>query len=244
MPRWLSLGFQDPSAILLVEFSNLHDHILVIITIVMILVTYVMLLLFSSSNFYKYFSEGTLIETIWSIIPALLLILLVVPSVVVLYILEDLYFPCVTVKITGHQWYWSYEVPVSLSLDSVSYDSILTDEIPRLFSCRTNLVLPISVPVRFLVTSRDVIHSFSAPSLGLKIDAVPGRINQIFGVCSRLGYFFGQCSEICGSYHSFMPICIDVVDFYSYLEFLETLCLDLVVGKYSLDCLDLSFSTA
>lgn len=254
MPRWISLGFQDASSPVLMEFVILHDHIMVIIVLVIVLVSYILMLLMFSSFFYKYISEGTFIETIWSIIPAFLLIVLVVPSIKVLYLMEDVKIPSLSFKVIGHQWYWSYSSQMDNELLSwisnenehklffrdfmpdwsyEEYDASFDTRfnVPRLLSCNIELVLPISTSCRLLVRSRDVIHAFSVPSLGLKIDAVPGRVNQIFVNPFRQGIYFGQCSEICGSYHSFMPISVEVFRIDEYNSYLAE-----ITSLVYLDC--------
>lgn len=147
--------------------------------------------------------------------PAFLLVVLVFPSMQVLYIVEDVKSPSFTFKVVAHQWYWTYISSFFRSL-AFSSDSVVTVNTPRVLSCRSRLYIPVNSVSRFLISSSDVIHSFSVPSMGLKVDALPGRINQIFSNPSRVGLFFGQCSEICGSNHSFMPISLNVVGFLDY----------------------------
>nr|YP_009504243.1 cytochrome c oxidase subunit II [Histiostoma feroniarum]AWX53519.1 cytochrome oxidase subunit 2 [Histiostoma feroniarum] len=253
MPSWVSLCFQDSGSPSMSELFCLHDHIMVIMLLVIILVSYIMLFLVFSSFFYKYLSEGTFIETIWSIVPAFLLLILVVPSMKVLYLMEDIKLPSITVKVVAHQWYWSYIVPFlkgfNFSFDSFnfsyfSYDSIMEGNPlvqPRLLSCSSSLVLPINSTTRFLVSSTDVIHAFSVPSLGLKVDAVPGRVNQLYSNPSRLGLYFGQCSEICGSNHSFMPIELKISSIEDYNKISEGYLLDSIVDSCGV-YLSLSFT--
>lgn len=227
MNTWLALGFQDSSSPSIGELSCLHDHIITIIFIIIFFISYIIIFIIINLKSYKFLSEGTIIETIWSIIPALLLIILVLPSIKVLYIIEDVKSPSLTFKIIAHQWYWSYVSPFFKNLRFISsenkilsyfeYDSIMEEfsiliDRPRLLNCSSSLFLPINTTSRLLITSTDVIHSFALPSLGLKVDALPGRINQLFSNPSRVGVFFGQCSEICGSNHSFMPIILKVCD--------------------------------
>lgn len=170
---------------------------------------------------YKFISEGTLIETIWSIVPAILLIALVIPSIKILYLVEDIKSPKLSIKIIAHQWYWSFIYPntKNLPLSSINQNKIITeldrtmnteDSNLRLIEASRDLFIPVITRRRLLITSTDVIHAFAIPSLGLKVDAVPGRIRQLFSNPSRLGQFFGQCSEICGSNHSFIPIRVKI----------------------------------
>ena len=206
------------------ELSCLHDHVITIIFRVTILITYIIFYLLFNTKYYKFLSEGTFIETIWSMVPALLLVILVLPSIKVLYIMEDIKSPVLTFKIVAHQWYWRYVVPLfknfsylvnGFTVGCYEFDSILeeseeTSDFPRLLGCSSDFYMPVNTTSRLLITSTDVIHAFALPSLGLKVDALPGRINQLFSNPSRVGGFYGQCSEICGSNHSFIPISIKI----------------------------------
>lgn len=218
----MSLNFQDSSSPSIGELRVFHDHVVVIMSGVILLISYVIFYLLLDFKYYKNLSEGTFIETIWSIVPAFLLIILVLPSMKVLYFMEDVKSPSLTFKVIAHQWYWSYVCPLfknfsyklsDFFFSSYEYDSLLEEDskiFPRLLGCSSDLILPINMVSRLLISSSDVIHSFAVPSLGLKVDALPGRINQLFICPSRLGVFYGQCSEICGSNHSFMPIRLKV----------------------------------
>lgn len=233
MPSWICLNFQDSRSFSIGELRIFHDHVVVVISGIIILIIYIMLYILNTVKFYKNLSEGTLIETVWSIVPAFLLIILVIPSMKVLYLIEDIKMSSLRFKVIAHQWYWSYVVPLyknfSFKLNNsifsnYEYDSLIETDLnsPRLLGCRSSLFIPLNRVSRFLISSTDVIHSFAVPSLGIKVDALPGRINQLFTNPSRLGRFYGQCSEICGSNHSFIPIRIKVVslgDFDKYSKF-------------------------
>lgn len=240
MPRILALGFQDRCSSAMGELFCLHDHVITIMFSVIILISYIMFYMLINIGFYKHLSEGTFIETIWSIIPAFLLIILVLPSIKVLYMVEDVKSPLFTFKIVAHQWYWTYITPlyknfiyseVNVPHFSFEYDSMLDDSIefsyfPRLIGCSSDFFLPVNITSRLLITSTDVIHSFALPSVGLKVDALPGRINQLFCNPSRVGLFYGQCSEICGSNHSFMPIRVKVCSLKDFDYLIGSVCLD------------------
>jgi len=163
-------------------------------------------------------AEGQEIETIWTILPAFILIFIALPSLKILYLIEDTKTPNLTIKITGHQWYWSYEYTSLNLLETENFMS--PSNILRLLKTRDTLILPLKTPIRGLVTSLDVIHSWTVPALGVKVDALPGRLNQIFISSKRLGIFTGQCSEICGTNHSFIPI---LVKFLSTKEFIKNI---------------------
>ena len=247
MPRWLCLGLQDFRSISIIELTSLHDYVIVIILLVVIVIRYVLSFLLYTNLSYKFLIEGGLVETIWSVIPAFILLVLVVPSIKVLYLIEDILSPSLSVKVVGHQWYWSYVVPF---LNSVyyafggksyfyfDYDSILEEysvssQFPRLLGCSDFLNIPVSCRTRLLISSSDVIHSFAVPSLGLKVDALPGRINQLICTPSLVGVYFGQCSEICGSNHSFMPIGVKVLGYTDYLNYTQTILLDNLIDDFS-----------
>lgn len=144
------------------------------------------------------------LEIIWTSLPVFILLFLAVPSIQVLFIIEEVISPLLTIKIIGNQWFWTYEYS---DLVNVKFDSVINkSKIFRLLEVDKTLILPISTQVRLLLSSNDVIHSWTLPSFGLKIDANPGRLNIGSLYSYRAGYYYGQCSEICGVDHSFMPI--------------------------------------
>ena len=163
------------------------------------------------------------LEIIWTIIPAIILLIIAIPSIMFLFkFIEPKYFEYLgglTIKITGHQWYWSYEyivpgqtedgVDIFVNKEFDSYmipEEMLQPGDLRLLEVDNSLHLPVGVPIRLLITSADVIHSWAVPSLGIKVDAIPGRLNEVYFVIFREGEFYGQCSELCGVNHGFMPI--------------------------------------
>jgi len=168
--------------------------------------------------------EAQEVETIWTILPAFILLFLAFPSLRLLYLMDEVREPAVTVKTIGHQWYWRYEYRDFLNLEFDSY-IIPTRELEeghfRLLEVDHRVVLPMMAEVRILVRSADVIHAWTVPSIGVKVDAVPGRLNQLGFTCNRPGVFYGQCSEICGSNHSFMPIAIEVVDHLTFINWIK-----------------------
>lgn len=157
-------------------------------------------------------------EIIWTIIPIIILIFIAIPSLKILYILEEIINPFLTIKITGRQWYWIYEYSDTFFIDNkIKFDDFIIETLNlkninfRLLDTEYGFVTPYNVPIRLLINSIDVIHSWTIPSLGIKVDAVPGRINQIIINSIRPGQYFGQCSEICGVNHRFIPILIERV---------------------------------
>nr|YP_003856736.1 cytochrome c oxidase subunit II [Stichopus horrens]ADL59816.1 cytochrome c oxidase subunit II [Stichopus horrens]USQ67450.1 cytochrome c oxidase subunit 2 [Stichopus horrens] len=216
MATWAQLGLQDASSPLMEELVYFHDYTLIILTLIIILVFYGLLSLLSSSFTNRFFLEGQELETIWTIVPALILIFIAFPSLQLLYLMDEVNNPFLTIKAIGHQWYWSYEYTDYHEIEFDSYMVPTSDlEIgqPRLLEVDNRLVLPFQNPIRILVSSADVLHSWAVPSLGVKMDAVPGRLNQTSFLINRTGLFYGQCSEICGANHSFMPIVIESVPF-------------------------------
>ena len=171
----------------------------------------------------------TLIELIWTITPALILVLIAFPSFKLLYLMDEVTDPSLSVLAEGHQWYWSYEYPDFLNSDGdfVEFDSYLVPESDleegslRMLEVDNRVILPEITHTRFILTAADVIHSFAIPALGVKCDAYPGRLNQFSVLINRLGTFYGQCSEICGILHSSMPIVVESVPLVNFLSWLQ-----------------------
>lgn len=203
---------QDRASPLIEQLIFFHDHALLILIIITILVRQVLLNIFFNKFRHRYLLDGQLIETIWTILPAIILILIALPSLRLLYILDEINNPSISVKAIGHQWYWSYEYTDYKNIEFDSYIIPSNDLNPhnfRLLDVDNRLIIPFETQIRLLVSSLDVIHSWTIPSLGIKIDGTPGRLNQVGLIINRPGLFFGQCSEICGANHSFIPIVIE-----------------------------------
>lgn len=165
-----------------------------------------------------YYSHMAVVEFLWTILPCVLLLLIAIPSFTLVLALDEDFRPWFWVKVIGNQWFWTYECstlstkPAVVSFESVMVnDADLKDKYLRLLAVDNSLTIPFNKPTRFLVTSNDVIHSWAVPSLGVKIDACPGRVNSVTVIPKRTGVFYGQCSEICGVNHAFMPIVVEVV---------------------------------
>ncbi|WP_319531106.1 cytochrome c oxidase subunit II [uncultured Cohaesibacter sp.] len=162
-------------------------------------------------------SHNTMIEIVWTIVPILILLVLAVPSFRLLYKQMEIPEADITIKVTGYQWYWGYEYPDN---PDVAFDSLMlndedraakgTNE-PRLLAVDNEMVVPVGKTVRLQITSADVIHSYAMPSFGVKMDAVPGRLNESWFRADREGIYYGQCSELCGKDHAFMPLVVRVV---------------------------------
>nr|YP_010759131.1 cytochrome c oxidase subunit II [Myladina unguiculina]WEX49721.1 cytochrome c oxidase subunit II [Myladina unguiculina] len=214
MATWKSLLLQDSASPLMEQLSFFHDHTLLILVIITILVGQMMAGLFFNKYTHRYLLEGQLIEIIWTILPAITLIFIALPSLRLIYILDETNNPLITIKTIGHQWYWSYEYSDFKNIEFDSYMIPQAEMNPfnfRLLDVDNRMVIPYLSQIRMLISSADVIHSWTVPSLGVKVDATPGRLNQVSFTANRTGLMYGQCSEICGANHSFMPIVVESI---------------------------------
>jgi len=202
----MSILFQDRTRPIIEQLRYFHDHRIVIITLLTTLTLYITILPVTQKSFNRFNTESQEIESIWTIIPFVFLCLIALPSMKVLYIIEESKEPTNSIKVTGRQWYWTYET--SPNTEESSFMEHSTKH--RLMKTRFLATLPPMTSRRILVTSSDVIHSWAIPSMGLKVDAVPGRLNQMTCTPKIVGVYFGQCSEICGANHSFIPIVLAV----------------------------------
>uniref|UniRef100_UPI0030DDE5D8 cytochrome c oxidase subunit II n=1 Tax=Epuraea terminalis TaxID=1553310 RepID=UPI0030DDE5D8 len=208
------ISLQDSASPLMEQLSFFHDHTLLVLVIITILVGQLMTSLFFNKFSHRLLLEGQTIEIIWTILPAITLIFIALPSLRLIYILDEINNPSISIKSIGHQWYWSYEYSDFKNIEFDSYMIPINEMKPfnfRLLDVDNRIVIPFNSQIRLLVTSADVIHSWTIPSLGVKIDATPGRLNQVSFSTNRSGLFFGQCSEICGANHSFMPIVLESI---------------------------------
>nr|AQT38712.1 cytochrome c oxidase subunit II [Margarya monodi] len=224
MSFWSQLGFQDAVSPMMEELIFFHDHAMMILIMIISFVGYAALSLMVNKLGCRSLVEGQEIETVWTIIPAVILVFFALPSLRLLYLLDEVGDCSLSVKGVGHQWYWSYKYSDFLD---VEFDSCM---IPigdlslgdyRLLEVDHCVVLPVEMDVRMLITSGDVIHSWAVPSLGVKVDAIPGRLNQLGFFIKYLGVFYGQCSEICGANHSFMTIVVEGVPLEVFIKWVE-----------------------
>ncbi len=226
MIHWGQLLFQDAATPIILQIISFHDHTLVILTLVTSVVTYTFIILITNKFSARNIIEAQQIETVWTVLPAITLVFLAVPSLHLLYLTDETRTPSLTIKAVGHQWYWRYEYSDFTNIEFDSYivptDDLKTGEF-RLLEVDNRLVVPINLEVRILITAADVIHSWTIPRLGIKVDAVPGRLNQLGFTATRPGVFYGQCSEICGANHSFIPIAIEVVDSNSFINWTKNI---------------------
>ena len=225
MATWGYLGLQDRASPLIEQLTFFHDHTMVVLILITTLVGYLICTLAFNKYTNRFLLENQIIEIIWTVFPALILIFIALPSLRLLYLLDEVKTPSVTLKSIGHQWYWSYEYSDFFHLEFDSYmlpPSDLSTDRFRLLDVDNRAVLPFNTQIRVLVRAADVIHSWTVPALGVKADAVPGRLNQLSFLISRPGLFYGQCSEICGANHRFMPIVIERVSVKSFLEWISS----------------------
>nr|YP_009450351.1 cytochrome c oxidase subunit II [Centropyge deborae]APU51278.1 cytochrome c oxidase subunit II [Centropyge deborae] len=224
------LGFQDATSPLMEELLHFHDHALMIVFLISAFVLYIIVAMVTTKIYDKYILDSQEIEIIWTVLPAVILIMIALPSLRILYIMDEVNDPHLTVKAMGHQWYWSYEYTDYEELGFDSYMVPTQDLMPgqfRLLETDHRMVVPVESPIRVLVSAEDVLHSWAVPTLGVKMDAVPGRLNQTAFITSRPGVFYGQCSEICGANHSFMPIVVEAVLLESFENWLSASLQDL-----------------
>ena len=235
VPTPWGIYFQDSATPQMEGLIELHDNIMYYLVIILFSVGWILFSIIKnyvdvkSPISHKYLNHGTLIELIWTITPAIVLILIAFPSFKLLYLMDEVSDPSMTVLAEGHQWYWSYQYPDFLdsSDEFIEFDSYIVPDSDleegglRMLEVDNRVILPELTHVRFIITSGDVIHSFAVPSLGIKGDAYPGRLNQASVFINREGVFYGQCSEICGILHSSMPIVIESLSLEKFLTWLE-----------------------
>lgn len=218
MITWNNLFFQCPSSFMGELIVSIHDYAIIFIVSTLILVLLSMGYLYLIRSFNFRFFENHQLETVWTALPFIILFFIVFPSLSSLYIIDACSFCGLTFTAIGHQWYWRYNFKDEFFLIFDSYMEPRAVRNIRLLDVDNRVCLPTYTPVRVLISSADVIHSWTVPSLGVKIDAVPGRINQFCFLTKRSGVFFGQCSEICGANHSFIPIVLESVRFKNFIQ--------------------------
>ena len=221
MASWKALGFQDRASPLIEQLIFFHDHAILVLVLITTLVGYIMSTLFFNTLTNRFLLEHQNIETIWTVLPALILIFIALPSLRLLYLLDEVNNPNITLKAIGRQWYWSYEYSDFTIVQFDAYikpSSELAESEFRLLDVDNRTVLPMNTQVRVLVSATDVIHSWTVPALGVKVDAIPGRLNQTRFRINRPGLFYGQCSEICGANHRFIPIVVERTSTRSFLN--------------------------
>lgn len=253
--KW-QVHFQDPATPIMEGLIDLHHHIFFFLIVIL---TFVLWLMVSTLIYFHWYPEyiidllktntkyllkaialnkinhSYVLEIVWTLIPSVILIAIAIPSFALLYAMDEVVAPAITLKVIGHQWYWSYEYSdyvmqfaarkggfYSLKFDSfmIPEDELVKGQL-RLLEVDNRVILPTKTHIRFIITAADVLHSWAIPSLGVKMDAVPGRLNQASAFIKRPGIYFGQCSEICGINHGFMPIVIEAVSLPKYVAWVN-----------------------
>nr|YP_010238771.1 cytochrome c oxidase subunit II [Telenomus remus]QTE20721.1 cytochrome c oxidase subunit II [Telenomus remus] len=223
MNSWMTFGFQDAMSPIMHYMNFFHEFIMTTIIFITIMILYMIIMMYSNKFYTNYIINHQTIEFIWTVFPLMILFMLVIPSIKILYMTDETKMPFFTIKSIGNQWYWSYEYPQFLKMPFDSY-MINTNEIKnnefRLLEVDNRLIAPYKIKTQLVTTSNDVIHSFTVPSLGFKIDSIPGRLNKTTFLMKFAGLFYGQCSEICGVNHSFMPIVIESINKKKFFEWI------------------------
>lgn len=240
------LGFQDAASPIMEGIISFHHDVMFLMIIIMTFVFWMLmriLYLFHASvnPTPEKFTNHTVLEIVWTIIPSIILVFIAVPSFALLYAMDEIVDPAMTIKVNGHQWYWSYEYSDyniragedgDDSSDSIAFDAYMVPEDDlekgelRLLEVDNRVLVPTDTHVRVLVTSSDVLHSWAVPALGVKVDACPGRLNQTSFFAKREGVFFGQCSELCGVNHGFMPIVVEAVSLSNFVDMIKVIYAD------------------
>nr|YP_009059144.1 cytochrome c oxidase subunit II [Cervaphis quercus]AGQ46306.1 cytochrome c oxidase subunit II [Cervaphis quercus] len=220
---WMKFSFQNSNSPLMEQLIFFHDHTIFIIIMIMTMITYMMMFIMKNKFINIKIMENQFIEFIWTITPPIILIFIAMPSLHLLYLMDEMKSPILTIKIFGHQWFWSYEYS---DFSNIEFESYMINEMNKLEKFRlievdNKTILPFKFNIRLLISSDDVIHSWTIPSLAIKIDAIPGRMNQINLFMNRPGMYFGQCSEICGINHSFMPIQIESINLNKFISWIK-----------------------
>jgi cytochrome c oxidase subunit II len=235
-PSDWQIGPQESATPVMDQIVGFHAYLLVVISLITAFVLVLLVIVIVRFNARanptpSRTTHNTLLEVAWTLVPVLILLSIAIPSFKYLFYQLNTPPAALTVKATGKQWFWSYSYPDS----KFEYDSLmLTDkerkarldkdpkaDVPRLLAVDNELVVPVNKVVRVQVTGADVIHSFAVPSFGIKIDAIPGRLNETWFKAEREGIYFGQCSELCGKDHAFMPIMVRVVSEQAFTAWLE-----------------------
>jgi cytochrome c oxidase subunit 2 len=228
-PRPWQMGFQDAASPIMEQIDAFHDMMLIIITLIALfvlgLLVYVMIRFKAARNpIPSKVTHNTVVEVLWTVVPVIILVLIAIPSFKLLYAQKVIPEAEMTVKAIGLQWYWTYEYPDhgDLTFDAIMIpDEDIQDGQLRLLETDNRLVLPVQTNIRILVTADDVLHSWAVPAFGIKMDAVPGRINETWVRIEHQGVYYGQCSELCGIYHGFMPITVEAVSKEAFSEWVE-----------------------
>nr|P43374.1 RecName: Full=Cytochrome c oxidase subunit 2; AltName: Full=Cytochrome c oxidase polypeptide II [Brettanomyces bruxellensis] len=233
VPTPWGMFFQDSATPNMEGMMELHNNVMFYLCMMLGFVSYMLYNMLTTYNHsvlpYKYLYHGQFIEIVWTTFPAMILLIIAFPSFILLYICDEVIAPAMTIKAMGLQWYWKYEYSDFIddkgeTIEFESYmipEDLLEEGQLRQLDVDSPIVCPVDTHMRFIVTAADVIHDFAMPSLGIKIDAVPGRLNQTSALIQREGVYYGQCSELCGVMHSSMPIKIEAVSLGEFLAWID-----------------------
>ena len=243
-PKPWGLYFQDSATPQMEGIVELHDNIMLFLLTILFLVGWIMISIIRNYNHvkspisHKYLNHGTLIELIWTFAPVIILLFIAFPSFKLLFLMDGTSDTSMSLAIAGHQWYWSFQYPDLFNTNDefVEFDSYLIPESDlengtlRMLEVDNRVMFPQLSHANFVITAEDVIHSYACPSLGIKCDAYPGRLNEMSLYIDRIGTFYGQCSELCGILHSSMPTVLESVSWEKFLLWLR--------GDYIIDSSD------
>nr|QIT06593.1 cytochrome c oxidase subunit 2 [Sminthurinus signatus] len=224
MSTWSSLNFQNASSPLMEQLIFFHNHSMIILILIISVVSFNMYSSLINKNVSQEMLESHELELFWTLLPTLILTFIGFPSIRLLYLLDEVYKPSMTIKTMAHQWYWSYEYS---DFNKCEFDSFMIQSQDmknfnsRLIETDNRVIIPQKMQIRNLISSADVLHSWTIPSMGMKLDAVPGRLNQTNFYPNNIGMVYGQCSEICGANHSFMPISMEITTTKNFLTWLN-----------------------
>nr|BCS79992.1 cytochrome c oxidase subunit II [Monomorium triviale] len=222
MNTWM-ISLQNSNSPIFDMMTFFHDFTMIILIFITMLILSIMIMMTSNKLINRYLLHGNLIELIWTIIPMFILIFIAIPSIKILYLTDEIHNNKLSLKTIGHQWYWKYEYSDFMKVEFDSFmiptNQLMNNEF-RLLDVDNRCILPYNLPIRILTTSMDVIHAWTVPALGIKMDSTPGRLNQMNLLINRPGIFYGQCSEICGTNHSFMPIVLEITNFNNFKNWL------------------------
>nr|YP_009517776.1 cytochrome c oxidase subunit II [Pseudocalotes microlepis]AQU64357.1 cytochrome c oxidase subunit II [Pseudocalotes microlepis]QGN67000.1 cytochrome c oxidase subunit II [Pseudocalotes microlepis] len=225
MAEPLQLALNNAMSPTMEELIYFHDYAMATSLVIGLSVSITLMVITTTKLYDSALSDANQLEFMWTLLPVLVLVFIATPSMRTLYLLENQESPHLTIKTLGHQWYWSYEYS---DLGDKTFDSYMTQELnlengsPRLLEVDHRMVIPTNSLIRLLVSAEDVLHSWTLPTIGIKTDAIPGRLNQLTFISPRHGVFYGQCSEICGMNHSFMPITMESIPVKHFENWLHT----------------------
>nr|YP_009714561.1 cytochrome c oxidase subunit II [Bombus waltoni]QGK86768.1 cytochrome c oxidase subunit 2 [Bombus waltoni] len=223
MSTWYMFMFQDSNSFYSDNLISFHNLTMMMMFMIITLTTFFIFDFMCNKFLNLNLLKNHTIEIIWTLIPMLILMIICFPSLKILYYIDEMLNPYFSIKAMGHQWYWSYEYP---EFNNYEFDSYMLNYESknqfRLLETDNRLIIPLKISIRLIISSLDVIHSWTIPSLGIKVDAIPGRINQLNLFCIRPGLYFGQCSEICGTNHSFMPIMVETTSYNNFFNWIKS----------------------